>query len=130
LLRADGSEKPAYHALKNLIDILEDQGPRFAPGSLVYTLRGDVAGIRQLLLQRRDGRFYLALWQTGTIFDLGTKRDMSAAPRALTLTLPQPAEMIELFEPLASAGPIASFARTATVKVPVPDHLVLVAITP
>src|SRR5262249_37883627 len=64
LLRYDGSEKPAFTGLKNLIGLLSDPGAGFTPGKLGYALSGDTAGVRQLLLQRRDGRFYLVLWRT------------------------------------------------------------------
>ncbi len=62
LLRSDGTEKPAYKALKNLIGLLEDSGPTFEPDSLDYSLGGDAQDLRSTLFQKRDGRFYLLLW--------------------------------------------------------------------
>ena len=63
LLRNDLSEKPAFIALRDAIATLADPGPAFSPESLDYSLGGGQADLRELLLQKRDGSFYLALWR-------------------------------------------------------------------
>ncbi len=77
LLRNDGSEKPSFRALENLIDVLEEPGaPNFRPGSLDFTLdnsattaRGDVpASVHHTLLQKSDGTFYLVLWNEASSY--------------------------------------------------------------
>ena len=62
LVRADGTPKPAYTSLQNLIAVLSDPGPAFTPGSLSLALTGDTTNVRRLLLQKRNGRFFLVLW--------------------------------------------------------------------
>jgi len=46
---ADGSPKPAYTALKNLISMLKDPGPAFPLNNLQFTLTGDTANVDHLV---------------------------------------------------------------------------------
>ncbi len=69
LLRNDLSPKPAFRAVRNLVDLLADPGPRFTPGRLDLSLGGERRDLRTLLLQKRDGRFYLALWRSTSVWD-------------------------------------------------------------
>ena len=97
LLRNDGSEKPAYKALENLIDVLEDPGADFEPDALRYALKGATERVHSALLQKEDGTFYLALWQARSSYDTGARAnaadkvsargDRSVSEQALTLTL-------------------------------------------
>jgi hypothetical protein len=130
LLRADGSEKPAYVGLKNLISILDDRGPRFTPGKLAYGVTGDTVGVRRLVLQRRDGRFYLALWQAGSSFDLDGKRDLPHATKSVTLRFQAPAGAIRVYRPLESGLPSRVLGGSAAIDLSITDQLMLVEITP
>ena len=69
LLRSDFSEKPAYTAIRRLTALLSDPGPAFRPSRLGYSVKSGARGLRQVLLQKRDGTFYLALWgrRTGRV---------------------------------------------------------------
>ena len=97
LLRNDGSEKPAYRALENLIDLLEDPGADFEPDALAYDLTGETDKVHSTLLQKEDGTFYLALWQARASYDtgaranapddVGARRDLSVSEQEVTLTV-------------------------------------------
>ncbi len=63
LLRHDLTAKKSLTAISNLIALLADPGAAFTPSTLDYTLQGDTTNIRHVLLQKRDGRFALVLWQ-------------------------------------------------------------------
>ncbi len=76
LLRNDGSEKPAYKALKNLLNLLKDPGSSFTPGSLDYVLGGDTENVRHTLLQKADGKFYLILWQEVSGYNVDSKKGL------------------------------------------------------
>jgi hypothetical protein len=99
-LRHDGSEKPAFRALTNLLRITDDPGPRFEPRSLDYTLGGSKAGLHQTLLQKRDGTFLLALWLERSSYDTGARPnqpdnvdargDVAVQDQAITVTLDRP----------------------------------------
>lgn len=128
LLRNDGTPKPAYTALKNMITLLKDKGPGFVPGSLSYTLSGDQTNLKTLLLQKRNGTFYLAMWQAGPAYDLATKKDIVQALRGVTITFPAPVTQTQQFTPLTSTAPFARKTNPTAIFVGVPDHPIFVEI--
>ena len=87
LLRNDGSEKPAFVALKNLIGILKDSGANFTPQSLDYFLGGNTANIHHTLLQKQDGRFYLILWQEVSGFNVNSRQTIKVSSQKVDVTL-------------------------------------------
>ncbi|KJH72669.1 hypothetical protein [Aliterella atlantica] len=70
ILRNNLTPKPAYTALKNIISVLKDpQGARIVPRAVNYKLTFKAPPkydrteyVHDLLLQKRDGSFYLVLW--------------------------------------------------------------------
>lgn len=90
LLHYDGSPKPAYTSLKNLITLLRDDGPAFDTGSLSYSLNGYVNNLHHTLLQKRDGTFYLALWVEAYNWDPNAKAEFNAQPQQVVLTVNSP----------------------------------------
>jgi hypothetical protein len=77
-VNSNGTLKPVFYAVKNIIKLLNDPGQRFSPETLDYSLSGNTSDVYRALVQKRDGTFYLALWVGGT----------SAGTRAVTLSLP------------------------------------------
>lgn len=130
LLRADGSEKPAYTSLKNMIAILKDPGPAFTPGSLGFTLDGDTSKVEQTVLQKRDGRFYLVLWQNTKSYDLEARANVSVGNRPAHLTLATAAQQVRIFDPLRSAAAIETYRDDGSIPIEISDSPVIVEITP
>lgn len=130
LLRNNGTEKPAYKSLKNLIALLEDPGPKFKPGSLEYALSGETKGVHRTLLQKRDGRFYLVLWQETDSYNLDTKRDLSVSRKRVTLSLNQPIRRASTYLPGNSASPLRSYRAPKRLTLSVPDHPLVVELVP
>lgn len=131
LLHNDGSTKPAFDAMRNLITLLDDPGPAFAPMRLDYALAGDMTNIQHTLLARRDGRIYLILWQEVASYDLATNTDLTIASRALTLTLNTTFSRATLYAPHAGSTPIAAPVNNPhTLMLHVPDHVLVVELTP
>ena len=89
LLRNDGFPKPAYTALKNLINLFKDPGPSFKPGSLNYSVGGDTKSFQHTLLQKRNGDFYLAFWAGKLGWNPVTKTRLSVQDKPIMLTLPK-----------------------------------------
>lgn len=85
LLRMDGSQKPAFKAVANLLNLLSDKGSAFTPSQLDYTIQGAPATVHKLLLQKRDGTFYLALWNEVPVYDPYKHIPIAVAPQAVTL---------------------------------------------
>ncbi len=91
MIRHDGSPKPVYSAVQAMTTLLADPGAPFAPGRLDYTLAGDADGVQQVLLQKRDGTFYLALWVGEPGFDPVTRTELDVPDRSVELTVPDSA---------------------------------------
>ncbi len=106
LLRNDLSPKPAFVAMKNLISILADPGSSFAPGKLDYTLSGDQDDLHQLLLQKSDGSYYLALWRAESVWDNDRLAAESAATGTVKVSFGDGVASAEEFAPNASSQPL------------------------
>lgn len=130
LVRNDGTEKPAYTALKNTIGLLKDPGPAFTTGSLDYSLSGDTKDVHRTLLQKRDGRFYLVLWQEVPSYDLSAKKDILVPDRKVTLTLNTPTSEAVTYLPGNSSAAVARRDAPKQMDLAVPDHPLVVEITP
>ena len=78
LLRYDMTEKPAYSAVKNLIDLLEEPGANFTPTSLAFTLTAP-STVHNTLLQKSDGRYLMLLWNEVLSYDSVNKVDLNPA---------------------------------------------------
>jgi putative Ig domain-containing protein/IPT/TIG domain-containing protein len=89
LLHSDFSPKPAYTAVKNLLNLLSDPGPSFTPAGLDYTLSGNLTNVHHLLLQKRDGTSYLLLWVELPSYDVNTKQEISVAAQQVTVATGQ-----------------------------------------
>jgi hypothetical protein len=129
LVTANGTPKPCYNALRNLIGLLKDPGSGISPGSLTYSLNGAPSSIHHTLFQKRNGRFYLALWQTASTFNLSTRRDISNPNIAVHLSLGVRPRYVNLYTPLKSASAQALGTNTSY-TIQVPDHVVLLEIVP
>jgi hypothetical protein len=126
LLRSDLSEKPAYKALKNLLALVEDRGPAFDPDSLDYSLDGETTDVRRLLVQKRDGSFWLALWREVDVWDEASGGDLHPAERRVTLRLAQPVARATAYRPGESVTPYESWRDTSALRLGVPADVVLV----
>ncbi len=84
LVHGDGSPKPAFTALKNLLGILADPGPVFMPAPLPFSLTGGSKNFHHLLMARRDGSYYLALWLETEDFDVNRRIKTPATPEQVT----------------------------------------------
>lgn len=94
LIANDLRPKPAFLALKNLLTLLRETPPApgaaaaFRPASLDFTLEGAPADVRSVLLQKRDGDFYLLLWREAPSADPDTRVQFDVPVAPVTLVLP------------------------------------------
>ena len=137
LLRNDLTEKPAYHALQNLLALFADPGPAFEPGPLAVAVEGGPADLRSLLFQKRDGTFLLALWRPARSYETPegwrsgeAGRVLDVSPAAVTVRLAGPVGSAAVFVPSQSAEPAETAGPTDALDVSVADELVVVALTP
>ncbi|HWA15785.1 MAG TPA: hypothetical protein VG817_05090, partial [Gemmatimonadales bacterium] len=129
LLRADGSEKPAYRALLNLIQILKDPGPSFTPTALPFTITGDTIGMRKMLLQKRDGRYYLALWTSASSYNVTAFSDWGLVSRGVTLRFDTPVRQVQFYRPNERPGGYNGKTNVSAVNMTLDDRILLVEIT-
>lgn len=130
LLDASFRRTPAYAAVANLLAILRDPGPGFTPGVLGLQLRTRGASVDSLVLQKRDGRFYLLLWSATYVYDVERRRDVANPPLATEAQFGSSMQRVRLFRPNVAARPQAEWRDVARVSVPVGDDLAILEITP
>lgn len=136
LLSNDGQPRQQYWSVKRFIRIMKDAGRTFETGSLDYELTGDLTSVYSSLFQKRDGRFYLAVWQ-GVESVRGTEdaaiANIEQPLRRLTLNLRSPVTQARIFRPLVSVQPRESYsdeAGLAAISLAVPDDVLIVELTP
>lgn len=88
LMRADFSHKPAFDALANMTGLLADPGPTFVPSDLSLSLSGDMSNLHHLLLQKRNGNFFLVLWVEESSYDVDAKKSVAVSPRQVRVQTP------------------------------------------
>jgi hypothetical protein len=129
LLHNDGTPKPAYTALKNMLTLLADPGSAFTPVALSYSLTGATSTVRQALFQKRDGRYYLVLWNDVSVFNTSGKTDISNAAVNIAVTLAALPRAVTRYQPVSSATG-TTVTPSKILAVSVPDSPVILEITP
>ncbi|MEM6394652.1 MAG: hypothetical protein AAF797_17945, partial [Planctomycetota bacterium] len=130
LLNFDGSEKPAFVALENLIDLVKDPGADFTPGSLDFDLEGQTNQIKHTLLQQQDGTFWLAIWNDVDVYDQATQTDIVNPDAAVTITFNDAVDRVRTYLPKSSTNATATHNNPTSLALSVPDHVLLLEITP
>jgi hypothetical protein len=130
LIHVDGTPKPAFIALRNLITVLQDLGPAFEPRDFAFTLEGDTKDIRHVLLARRDGAFDLIVWLEVPSFDMKTRQDLSVALREVTVVPGRPLARAEVYRPGQAAQPMSQLDAPRTIHVRVSDEPLVIRVTP
>ncbi len=115
LLKNDLSEKPAYAAVKNLLSLLSDPGPAFAPGSLDYTLSGNTANVSSALFRKRNGDYYLCLWLALPCYDPTNGATINVPAQSVSLNLPASIVSGRIFT-LNDAGAMSASVATISNK--------------
>jgi hypothetical protein len=130
LLDQNATPRPAYTAIKNTMILLDDpNGQNFTPGSLDYTISGDTANVHHLLLQKSDGKFYLALWQGVSVYDRNTKTRLYPPNKSVNLTFATNMTQIQVYKPNRQTTPIQSFSNTALISQSIPPQVKVYEIT-
>lgn len=131
IVGGDLSPKPAYTALASLIAHVRDTTDGFSTGTLRYTLDGDGTDVHHVLLQKRDGRFMLALWIAASSYDPATRQSRDVAPRSITLQIATPLRSAAVY----AYGPDwrlhrAPLAAAPALHVTIGDRVTLVELVP
>ncbi|WP_172657357.1 carbohydrate-binding protein [Myxosarcina sp. GI1] len=130
LLRADGSKKPGFVAIENMIDILDSGGVGSSGGrnSLDFAIGGDTKDIHQTLLSKEDGKFYLALWQEVPSYDLNTNSNINVPAKNLTLNFGSNIQQAKVYEPNLSKESQQTVSNVNSMDVNVSDKVMLLEV--
>ena len=90
LVRSDGSRRPAFLAVKRLIeatkDNARDSGAKGRSGNLTVTIEGDVRDVKMVALSRADGSVIVPIWLGVSSWDPGLRQEIPVAPHSLKLS--------------------------------------------
>jgi hypothetical protein len=139
LLMPDGTPKPAYFALKDLIALTAEskwdastttwiRPAPFTPQSLAFALRGAPQTLHHLLLQRSDGAFQLLLWNEVSSWDLKKKKDIVVPDVPVRLVLANKAKSITVSRLGPHAPPEEYAGSVKEIDLKVPDEVIVVGI--
>lgn len=139
LLMPDGTPKPAYFALKDLIALLSEsrwdrdarqwiRPPAVEPVALPFSLEGAPKSVHHALLQRVDGTFQLLVWNEVSSFDLAKRCDIVNPEIPVTLRLGRRAERITVSRLGPDAPPVKTLESVDCAQLSVPDEVIVVEI--
>jgi len=128
----NGTPKPAAKGISAMITLLKDAGGGTTnPGTLDYTLKDMPSTGDQLLLEKSNGKFYLALWNEVDNWNEKTDRAITYNDQNVTLSLGSIADKVVVYRPLTNGTTaIGTYDKVQNVKLGVPDHPLIVEITP
>ena len=134
LFKNDGvTIKPNGRALKHMIGLLADAGPKFAPGSLDFTLSDPKA--QSVLLQKRNGEFWLALWLKTNLWDgsrpYGQKQEVDPKDSECTVTLAGDFAAVTVHEQIDAEAPQKrAIAYSTSFPLTLSERVLFLQITP
>lgn len=120
LARADGTPKPAFNSLRNLIAVLADPGTRIASADVPVTVSTATSDVRFITLRKRDGRVYVAAWRTISLWNPLTRTRIAEPPPAsVKVTFGGTVNGIRAYRPVSSAAGTELARSGGTVTIPV-----------
>ncbi len=145
LLRSDGTPKPAYTALKNLISLLNDPTPTTTAaatttspvssptttaavpaatlGSLNFSIGGNAQNVHHTLLEKSNGDFYLVFWLEVP------STDQPAVSQNVVLNFSTPFAQATTYSPNQSIAPTAQYAASNQLALNVSDSPLVVKLS-
>jgi len=125
IIHADGTPKPAFYALRNLISLFADNSPIAPPKPLRFSLSGETSNLRSSLLQRSDGRRFLILWINARSFNLDTRRDTQLFSQNVSLRFDQK-QRVTVYRPTFSTQAIGKTRESNVLSLDLDDELTVV----
>ena len=120
--------KPEFYATQRFLRLLSDRGPAFTTDPLGARIDGGSDDLRQLVVQKRDGRHYLLLWRDVDVaIPYPEGRELMVEPTVLSLDL-SPRRPVTVYVPRYSAAPVQTHAASESPQIEVAGDLVAVEI--
>jgi hypothetical protein len=130
LVEADGTPRPSYTVMKNLIGLLADPGAAFTPSKVSYQIGGNVNNLQHMLLQKRNGSLYLILWLEVPSYNIATGADIAVGEQTVTVSSSMLGSSGVTMSTFDNQGNITKSHLTAsgnTVAVPVDDRVLVLS---
>jgi len=108
VLRVDGSPKPAFIAVSNLLRLLGDDSRTFSLSRAEFSLAGDLTDVHHLLLQKSDSSYFLLLWIEKPCFDPDSRRRIPVQQQAISVRFGEPVARLESYR-LQANGTLRQF---------------------
>jgi hypothetical protein len=104
--------KLAANYIHNMTSILSDSSSDFGPATLDYSISGEPATVHDLLIQKSDGTYVLAVWG-----------DQIAGESAnVTVNLGRTFSMVNVYDVTIGTSPIQSLSSISSVPLTLTDH--------
>lgn len=130
MLRQDLTKRgPLFNGLRNTLRLFADPGPAFEFGKLGMTVEAEGCS-RLPLMQKRNGKYLLTLWQDVESYDRNAFKDISVPAKDATIRFAKPMAKVQGFKPLGGTAAILDQANVSTVTAPVTDELFVLEMTP
>jgi hypothetical protein len=107
--------RPAAHYLHNFTTILADTGAVATPGTLPYSIPDQPQTVHDLLLQKSDGTFELAVWG-----------EQVKGSHDITLNLGASHASVTVYDPTTGTAPTQTLANVSSVPLTLSDHVLIV----
>jgi hypothetical protein len=116
LFRTDYSPKLSAKYLHNLTTILADT-ISVTPGSLNYSIPSQPATVHDLLIQKSDGTFELAVWNERT-----------SGSDTVTVNLGRTFALAAVYDPTRGTASVSAFNNVSSVQLTLSDHPVIIEV--
>lgn len=109
----DYSPKLSGTYLHNLTTILADTGSA-TPGALNYSIPSEPATVHDLLIQKSNGQFELAVWS-----------EKATGTNSVTVNLGQTFATVKVYDPTVGTSPTQTLSNVSSVSLTLSDHPVI-----
>ncbi|MBY5755134.1 calcium-binding protein [Rhizobium leguminosarum] len=131
LFHLDYSAKPAATAIRNLTEILQDDGATrasFSAGTVNYSIDGLPSSARSLLTEKSDGSYQIIIWNEPDIWNQSSDTAIQAAATAVKVNLGASFGSVKVFDPLTGTTAIKSLSNVSSLTLDVVDHPLIMEI--
>lgn len=122
LLNSNGSPKPAFTTISNIIAILKEPGASVTLTDLPYSMTGGDSFLHHTLLQKSNGTHYLVLWQEHNSWD-------AFSPYNVTVNFSGATKNVSVYDPTISGAVQSSQTGVTSTTVSITDHAVILALS-
>ena len=118
-VRNDYSNKPSANYLHNMTTILSDKSSAFTPGKVIYSIANQPATVHDLLLQKSNGSFQLAVWG-----------ELGQGSTDVVVNLGASYKSVKIYDPTVGTDPVKSATDASAVPLTLSDHPFIIDIGP